>query len=430
MNRNVLFGCFLMFMGLLLIQPACSSTPGKEGEKCATSADCEEGLYCSNDLCRKRKTYESTTEPTEEKAETEPKTEAPGEEKQPDASAEPAPDDTPDNTQQEPAIPDNTQVETQPEPQVEKQPENTNTEPQQPDQAPSGLRLYDVTDPSAPNRPAQYSVIEVKNVVITTPSVRLSSKLNAFFVQELTQRNGSFKYGGVMVVHDRSVLPVSLAIGTIVSVKGKFYDYRYVDWNSTCTTGLDCLGQTVRNQCLDVYNTQTSQLEKHCAEGKAMPQIELVELPKSLGSSPTPTPEVLSPFTLQAAAQSYRGVLVKVENVKVSSANPDAPKDYSEFEITDAGNLATVRVDDMINTITYTGSKFCSGCNSGNPDQSYCLPGDTCQCQGSDGRCYTGSPQSDVRKVGDEFEYIIGVLRFANSHHKLLPRIPTDMKKK
>jgi predicted extracellular nuclease len=62
------------------------------------------------------------------------------------------------------------------------------------------------------------------------------------------------------------------------------------------------------------------------------------------GSGPAPTPELIDPAMIAtggAMAESYEGVLMRVENVMVTDMNPDAPMEYGEFEV--SGGL---RIDD------------------------------------------------------------------------------------
>jgi hypothetical protein len=65
-----------------------------------------------------------------------------------------------------------------------------------------------------------------------------------------------------------------------------------------------------------------------------------------LGSGPAPAPEVIadpaSIATGGSATEDYESVLVRVENVTVTDANPDAPMEFGEFAVT--GNL---RIDDV-----------------------------------------------------------------------------------
>ncbi len=79
-----------------------------------------------------------------------------------------------------------------------------------------------------------------------------------------------------------------------------------------------------------------------------MSQIEVADAAgiTVLGSGPAPAPELIadpaSVATGGAMAEDYEGVLVRVEDVEVIDANPDAPMEFGEFAVT--GDL---RVDDL-----------------------------------------------------------------------------------
>lgn len=379
-----LFVCF--FVGLISTFGACGKAA--EGAFCDNNDNCEEGLTCLRNRCVKRRTYtpdEPGPEPVVEPA-AEP-------------VVEPQSEPTPDATEVEPPAPDKAaeppapDKATPPEPRPEPRPE-----PPQDVVTDGSLSIYEAVDPNSPKAPADNTAIKIKEAVITTPSVRLSGTLNTFFVQALAPRQGTFKYGGLMIVYERASYPnLSFAIGTIVSLEGSFVRYK----SSGATVG--------------------------------MPQINLTAMPQSQGNTPPPAPEVVTPKDVRAGAnaEAYLSVLVVVKNVVVTDKNPDAPRDYSEFAIADANDRSNdLRVDDLINTILYTGSKFCNGCSQKpkNPDDSYCLAGESCQCDNNTGRCYTGAARADMRNDGDTFQEIAGVLRYANGNFKLQPRIPTDMK--
>ena len=242
--------------------------------------------------------------------------------------------------------------------------------------------------------------VTVSGVVQTTAVVRLSSSLRTFFVQEIAQANGSFRYGGMMVVLEPS----------LVSAAGK------------------------AGARLELYGTY--------APYKGVPQIRLNAPPKALGSFPIPAPVSVPPGAVRTGgvdAAAYRGVLVKVAGVEVVNANPDGPsKDYLEFAVALPGDKAKdLRVDDLIDATSYVGSKPCyykAGGASG--DDSYCLAGDTCQACPSTARCSTdyglcfpsgGNFRKDQRRKGDPFISITGVLAFLYGNSKLLPRGPTDL---
>ncbi len=103
----------------------------------------------------------------------------------------------------------------------------------------------------------------------------------------------------------------------------------------------------------------------------------------SLGTASVPPPVVVTPDLIAtggARATALEGVLVQVDGVAVTSANPDAPSDYGELAVT--GGL---RVDDwMISLAPY-------------------------------------------RTVGTTFTTLIGVLSYRNANSKLSPRSAADI---
>ena len=89
-----------------------------------------------------------------------------------------------------------------------------------------------------------------------------------------------------------------------------------------------------------------------------------------------------------AQAEAYEGVFVRVNNVTVTNANPDAPSDYDEIAVT--GGL---RVDDLVMDAGGTGGAF-------------------------DNASYT---------VGAAFASLTGVMHFSFSNTKLAPRSAADI---
>lgn len=376
-----------LIIGCLLFAFPVACGKNKEGEFCNVKEDCEGELACLRNRCVVRKTY-----PTDDASVPEEPTASP--DKTPDTNKPDASEPTIDKAPDKPVGPE-PKPEPRPEPQPEPKPEPTPEPKAEP--TPSNLTLYQMLTPGQSTTIQDGAQVKLNEVVVTTPIVRLSNTLNTFFVQEQQQNNGSYKYGGMMIIYNRQTYAnVTLSLGSIIDLEGKFTIYK-------------ASGATI-----------------------GMPQVELSAMPVNRGNTPPPQPEILTPAQLRADAtgQPYLGVLVGVTNVEVSNANPDAPKDYSEFSIAAVGDTANdLRVDDLINTILYTGSKFCFGCGSSpkKPDDSYCLPGDTCQCSGKTGRCFTGQARDDMRKKGDKFTQVNGVLYYSFGQFKLLPRIPTDM---
>jgi len=82
-------------------------------------------------------------------------------------------------------------------------------------------------------------------------------------------------------------------------------------------------------------------------------------------------------------AERYEGMLVRVEDVRVSDVNPDDPDDFNEFEVS-----GCLRIDDLL-------------CGSA---------------------CWSTQPEVDT-----EFVQVTGPLTFSYSNHKLLPRDADDV---
>jgi hypothetical protein len=455
-KRNLLVFTWVAVMASFGMLTACSKTPKKVGEECAANKDCEVGLQCFKSKCQKKADddagTDSGTEPTPDTApdqsapDTTPDT-APDtapDQSAPDTTPDTAPDqsapDTAPDTAPDQSAPDmtpDTAPDTAPDATPDTAPDVT-PDQTNPDQGSGGrLSLYDILDPQSSKAAKYNDVIAINSVVVTTPTVRLTSSLSAFFVQEINKRSGSYGYGGLMIIFNRTKLKVNAAPGTIVELDGKYVPYRSTDFKSTCTQDSDCASKGTRSKCTDVYDSKTKTMVKRCAEPVAMPQFELSKVPVAKGSNPLPTPVQVKPSDVRVAtptARSLLGVVIEFQSVEVTNQNPDAPKDYSEFSIALSSDKANdIRVDDFLNTVSYTGSKYCSGGCGTSPKNEYCLPGDTCQCYDKAKKksaCYSGAqPESDKRKVGDKFSTMIGVLRFANNNFKLHPRRPTDMVK-
>lgn len=443
MYKKLLFGFVIALGGLGFLVTSCG--PAGPGEKCETNPDCVGGYSCVKGICKTKTIiiYPDAPPADEPKVGEEPTTGTEGTSNEPTAGTE-ATNGTEPTTGPEPGTgsePAN-DASTGPEPGSGPEPSGPEpgTGPEQTTPEGSGvpLTLYEINDPTSGKQPADYTPVETTPVVVTTPAVRLSSTLSVFFVQEEKQRNGSYQYGGMMIVYDRTKFPsLQASLGTIYKLKGSYFVFRSVDWKSSCTTDADCSTQKTYTLCKQVYDSKTQQRVNKCASPTGMPQIELSEKPTWAGNTSPPAPTVVKPSDVNTGgpnAMSMTSVLLEVKSVVVSNANPDDPRDYGEFSVAEsAGSGASneLRVDDMINTIQYTGSKFCFGCGSTpkKPDASYCLPGDTCNCKGRSGRCYSGTETADQRKKGDTFTSVIGVLRYANGHFKLNPRLPTDLQK-
>ncbi|MCX7958517.1 MAG: MopE-related protein, partial [Deltaproteobacteria bacterium] len=199
------------------------------------------------------------------------------------------------------------------------------------------VTIYDIQNTASGNHPAENEPIIVKNVVVTAPTHSASANLNGIFVQE---KNGG-EYSGILVVYPKNLGLGPFTIGDEVTIEGSYKEYN--DLSEIVATNIIKIGTTT-----------------------------------------IPSPEVVNPNDIAtggAKAENYEGVLVKVENVEVINANPDAPNDYKEFTIT--GNL---RVNDLY-LYDYT----------------------------------------NKRRVGDKFNYIIGVLNYTYGNFKLEPRGNADL---
>ncbi len=104
--------------------------------------------------------------------------------------------------------------------------------------------------------------------------------------------------------------------------------------------------------------------------------------------NPVPTPVTVS--AVAALTEAYEGKLVRVNDLRVSNANPDAPNNYGEFEVTDlAGTGTPFRVDDM----------FSPGID----------------------------PEYSVYTVGDGLTYLSGPMYYSFGNRKLEPRDTLDV---
>lgn len=100
-----------------------------------------------------------------------------------------------------------------------------------------------------------------------------------------------------------------------------------------------------------------------------------------------PKPALSTPAEIAADPEPYEGVLIKVENATVTNANPDEEEglDHQEFEI-----------DGVLRVGNDYGLKYMN-------------------------------PSTDARKVGDQFTYIVGVLKFSDGKYHLMPRFNADL---
>jgi len=203
----------------------------------------------------------------------------------------------------------------------------------------TGITIYDIQDVNSSNHPSENSVVKLENVVVTGGQFNASKSLYGIFVEE---KNGG-AYSGILVAYSMTSGFGPFVVGDVLTIEGTYKEY--YDMSEISATNI----------------TKTDSGYK----------IE---------------PVVVNPANVAtggADSEKYEGVLIKVENVEVISANPDesAEKDYKEFMVT--GNL---RVNDKY-SYSYTAN----------------------------------------RKVGDKFDYIIGVLDYDFSNFKLNPRSDDDL---
>lgn len=203
----------------------------------------------------------------------------------------------------------------------------------------TGITIYDIQDISSTDHPAEDSTVRIENVVVTGEQFSASNNLYGMFVEE----KGGGAYSGILVVYAKTAGLGPFTAGDVVTIEGTYKEY---------------------------YD---------------MSEILATSIIKTGGEDP-PRPVVVDPADVATGgsdAEKYEGVLIRVENVEVLSANPDAAKekDYREFMIT--GNL---RINDKY-SYTYTSQ----------------------------------------RKVGDRFDYIVGILDYDFGEFKLNPRSDDDL---
>lgn len=203
----------------------------------------------------------------------------------------------------------------------------------------TGITIYDIQDVNSSKHPSENSAVKVENVVVTGGQFSASANLYGMFVQE---KNGG-PYSGIMVVYGKTSGLGPFVTGDVLTIEGTYKEY--YDMSEISATNI--------TKTDSGYNIE---------------------------------PTIVNPADIAtggADSEKYEGVLVKVENVEVISANPDesSEKDYKEFMVT--GNL---RVNDKY-SYSYTAN----------------------------------------RKVGDKFDYIIGILDYDFSNFKLNPRSDDDL---
>jgi len=198
-----------------------------------------------------------------------------------------------------------------------------------------GLTVYDIQDETSPDHPAVDTEVTLEDVVVTAIDDHGSTTGN-FWVQEV--QGGPFS--GIRVFNRDGAVDVSaLSVGDRVTVTGTYKE-------------------NFGNSELTLTSVVVT------AEGVAAPEPAVVA-----------AADVATGGQLE---EEYEGVLVQVEDVTVTDANPDAPGDFGELEVT--GGL---RVDD-----------------------------DLFQTE---------------RTAGARYESITGVMMYSFNERKLLPRSADDL---
>lgn len=168
--------------------------------------------------------------------------------------------------------------------------------------APMRLRVPDLQDVSRPSFPGVGAAVQLEDVVVSAV-VPAGGQAGSFYVQEV----GGGPYSGVFVFVPMGAVPPTVAIGDRVAVTGTLEEF------------------------FGVTEVVFSSL-----------------LARTPGAAPIPTDVVPGSIaTLGSLAETYEGVLVRVQNVTVVSDNPDAPDDFGEFTVT--GDL---RIDDALFRLT------------------------------------------------------------------------------
>lgn len=156
---------------------------------------------------------------------------------------------------------------------------------------------------------------------------------------------------------------------------------------------------------------------------------------------PTPVVVQINEINTPTAskAKQLEGVLVQINNVVVTNANPDGPtNDYQEFEVAPSSTSSDkLRIDDLLDTSVYTGSTRCTWNNNNTGNDWECYAPKKCLCPqatcaaGTNGRCIEQGqqPLPDIRKVGDSFQSLAGPLIYIFNSYKIVPRDASDIKK-
>ena len=185
--------------------------------------------------------------------------------------------------------------------------------------------------------------IQLKKVIVSAPAYLyqpIGEKLDGFYVMD----EGGGPYSGIHATFPVADMP-NLKIGQVLTLMG---DHKEA-------------------HCFSIYYAKSILVE---GSGDGSPQAYLT-----------------TPQEIEDDPEALEGVLVRVENVTVTNANPDAVQgsDFQEFE-----------VDGLLRV-------------------------------GNDYELSYMNPSTDVRKEGDVFDYIVGVVKFDADQFHLMPRKNGDM---
>ncbi len=199
--------------------------------------------------------------------------------------------------------------------------------------------IFEITDEQHPLHPDEGAAVLLADVVVTAVAYKPYSSVNGFWVQDTA---GGPNSGIFVFMGGNTPPPAELQAGQIVSVTGAYVEYYGM---------------------AELQNPEVWIVD-----------ADPVHMPEPVLSNPgllcTGSPD----------AEQWEGVFVRIENVGVTTQNPDDPKDYDEFEVG-----GCYRVDDYI--------------------------------------------YQDLVKptVGIQFEYIEGIHSYSFDNYKIWPRGPDDV---
>jgi hypothetical protein len=210
---------------------------------------------------------------------------------------------------------------------------------------PVAYTVPELRDPSSPTHPASGSVRAiVKDLYVT--GLRTFGTGRGFYAQV---DNGGLPFSGLFV--ETGTVTPTVSVGNKVDVEG---DYEEV---FTITT--------LRNVSVKVTGVETTlPFSPHVFTAADLTNVAAVQGP---------------------SAEPYESMLCEVDTVTVSVLNPDAPKDFDEFTVTDA-SAGGLRVDD-----------------------------------------YLFDPLDNTYPVGTAFSKVIGIAGFSFTNRKIYPRSLADL---